>query len=85
MQDLSVFSVNDEQGLLEKMNEGKKGRMVRATEMNDYSSRSHSIFIISRSFYFTLLYTLDLPGVVQNNYKSVLFVRSFIHYIISFF
>lgn len=47
VQDLSVFSVKDEEGLLEKMYQGKKGRMVRATEMNDYSSRSHSIFIIS--------------------------------------
>lgn len=44
---LSVFSVNNETELMKKLTKGKKSRRVRATEMNDYSSRSHSIFTIS--------------------------------------
>lgn len=43
---LSLFSVKDEQDLMNKLTKGKKSRKVRATEMNDYSSRSHSIFSI---------------------------------------
>lgn len=44
---ISVFSVKDEVDLINKLTKGKKSRKVRATEMNDYSSRSHSIFSIS--------------------------------------
>ena len=43
---LSLSSVKDEIDLMGKLTKGKKSRKVRATEMNDYSSRSHSIFTI---------------------------------------
>lgn len=44
--DLSKNSVNNLEELMENLNYGKKHRQVRSTNMNDYSSRSHSIFTI---------------------------------------
>lgn len=43
---LSQVTVTSSQELREKLDEGKKTRRVRATQMNDFSSRSHSIFSI---------------------------------------
>lgn len=46
---LSIFSVKDEKDLMKKLKMGNKSRKVRATNMNEYSSRSHTIFTIGRS------------------------------------
>ena len=46
VKDLSCVTVKNPKELMEKLNYGKSNRHVRATEMNDYSSRSHSIFNI---------------------------------------
>jgi hypothetical protein len=43
---LSIFSVKNEEDLMKKLKQGNKGRKVRATNMNEYSSRSHTIFTI---------------------------------------
>lgn len=46
VKDLSCVTVKSPNELMERLNYGKSNRHVRATEMNDYSSRSHSIFNI---------------------------------------
>lgn len=43
---LSILNIKEEKELLELLTSGKSTRKVRATAMNDYSSRSHSIFTI---------------------------------------
>ncbi len=46
VKNLSKSNVKTVQELEDKLNQGKSTRRVRATAMNDYSSRSHSIFTI---------------------------------------
>lgn len=43
---ISIINVKNEEELKELVNYGKSSRKVRATSMNDYSSRSHSILTI---------------------------------------
>ena len=52
VKNLETFNVSSPKEMLTKLDFGKSQRQVRATEMNDYSSRSHSIFtvIIESSF-----------------------------------
>ena len=46
VKNLSILNITEEKELLELLSHGKSTRKVRATAMNDYSSRSHSIFTI---------------------------------------
>jgi hypothetical protein len=46
VKNLSILNIKEEKELLELLSYGKSTRKVRATAMNDYSSRSHSIFTI---------------------------------------
>jgi hypothetical protein len=45
---LSVYSVKDEKELMKKLEKGNSSRQVRETKMNEKSSRSHTIFTISK-------------------------------------
>jgi kinesin family protein 3/17 len=47
VKDLSTFVIKDEQEMLRLMDIGEKNRSVGATNMNEQSSRSHSIFTIT--------------------------------------
>ena len=47
VKDLSTFVVKSPEDMMEVFNEGTVNRHVRATNMNDVSSRSHSIFTIT--------------------------------------
>lgn len=47
VKDLSTFVVKSPEDMMEVFNEGTVNRHVRATNMNDTSSRSHSIFTIT--------------------------------------
>lgn len=46
VKNLETFNVASPKEMLTKLDFGKSQRQVRATEMNDYSSRSHSIFTV---------------------------------------
>jgi kinesin family protein 3/17 len=46
VKNLTILNIKEEKELLELLTTGKSTRKVRATAMNDYSSRSHSIFTI---------------------------------------
>lgn len=73
VKELTSYTVKKASELLEKLNYGKSSRQVRATEMNDYSSRSHSIFNImiessetdemgNKTFRYGKLNLVDLAG-----------------------
>lgn len=47
VKDLSTFVVKSPEDMMEVFNEGTVNRHVRATNMNDTSSRSHSIFTVT--------------------------------------
>lgn len=46
---LSVFSVKNEEELMKQLRKGNSSRHFRETEMNERSSRSHTIFTIGSS------------------------------------
>jgi len=46
VKDISIFMIQDEKELMEKLQDGRDHRKTRATNMNQYSSRSHSIFSV---------------------------------------
>lgn len=46
VKNLSILNIVEEKELIDHLSYGKSTRKVRATAMNDYSSRSHSIFTI---------------------------------------
>lgn len=47
VKDLSTFVVKTPQDLMDVFNEGNLNRHVGATNMNEHSSRSHSVFTIT--------------------------------------
>ena len=47
VKDLSTFVVKTSQDLMDVFNEGNLNRHVGATNMNEHSSRSHSVFTIT--------------------------------------
>jgi kinesin family protein 3/17 len=47
VKDLSTFVVKCPEDMMEAFNEGQLNRHVGATDMNEQSSRSHSIFTIT--------------------------------------
>lgn len=47
VKDLSTFVVKSPEDMMEVFNEGSANRHVRATNMNEQSSRSHSLFTVT--------------------------------------
>jgi hypothetical protein len=47
--------VKDEHELMKKLEKGNSSRQVRETKMNEKSSRSHTIFTISRVIFYGII------------------------------